>query len=417
MYKTITTILFVLLSTHILFAQEVYRTEPLNDKVHTLQVDKNGNWLALPIIDLNSNDYVRINFDLLSLSSNNLKYRIIHCNADWTPSKLMEIEYLDGFNDRLIDDFAESFNTTINYTNYNIELPNERQKLKLSGNYAVIVYAENDPDKELLRACFSVVDPQIQIVANVSSNTDIDTHKGHQQISFSIDHSNLNIRDVFSDLKIYVRQNNRRDNEVLVDKPTFVRNNELIYEHNRKLIFEAGNNYRRFESVSSKYNSINIEYTKFQHPYYYTTLQKDDARANKNYVYDKDQYGRYLIRNAESNGDPETDADYFITNFRLKADQPFLQPIYLNGEFTYDLFDNKYKMKYDPDKKEYYLTLTLKQGAYNYQYLAKEGDSYSTGLIEGNYYQTNNQYSILVYHRPMGYTSDLLIGALIFNEN
>lgn len=411
-------ILYTLLLTLVLnvgIAQKKYQTQPLNDKVGTLQVDKNGNFLSIPIIDLHGNDYVRINFDLLGVSTNNLRYRIIHCNADWTQSSLLEIEYLDGFNNRLIDDFAESFNTTVNYTNYNIELPNDRQKLKLSGNYAVIVYSDNDFDKELLRACFSVVDQQVQLIGSVSSNTDIDVNKNHQQVSFTIDYRNINIRDVFTDLKIYVRQNNRRDNEVIVDKPTFIRANELVYEHNRKLIFDAGNQYRRFESVSAKYNSINVAYTRFDYPYYYTTLRTDNVRANRNYVYDQGQYGRFLIRNAESNGDSDTDADYFITNFSLKADEPYLEPIYLNGEFTYDQFNDKYKMKYDPDKREYYLTLTLKQGAYNYQYLAKEEGVYSTSLVEGNYYQTNNQYTILVYHRPMGYVSDYLIGSLIFN--
>lgn len=410
-------IIFFLLILNMVQAQKIYQTEPLSDRVGTLQVDKNGNWLSLPIINLNNDDYIRINFDILGADSKDLKYKIIHCNADWTQSSLMEIEFLDGFNDRPINDFAESFNTTINYTNYNIELPNERQWLKLSGNYAVVVYSDNDSDNELLRACFSIVDEQIRLVANVSSNTDIDVNKTHQQVSFTIDHSNMDIRDVFSDLKIYVRQNNRRDNEVLVDKPTFIRPNQLVYEHNQKLIFDAGNQYRRFESVSPKYNSINIQSTVFKHPYYYTSLQTDNIRANRNYVYDKGQYGQFLIRNAESNGDPDTDADYFITNFSLKCPEPFLEPIYINGEFTYDLFNDKYKMKYDFDKKEYYLTLTLKQGAYNYQYLAKQDNVYSTGLIEGNYYETNNQYSILVYHRPMGYINDLLVGVLVIDGN
>ena len=417
MKRKLAYITFLLLIFNTAEAQKKYQTEPLSDRVGALQVDRNGNWLSLPFINLNGDDYVRINFDILGASSDNLKYKIIHCNADWTQSSLMDIEYLDGFNDRPINDYAESFNTTVNYTNYNIELPNERQRLKLSGNYAVVVYSDNDSDKELLRACFSVVDEQIHLSANVSSNTDIDVNKTHQQVSFTIDHSNMDIRDVFSDLKIYVRQNNRRDNQVLVDKPTFIRSNQLVYEHNRKLIFDAGNQYRRFESVSPRYNSINIESTVFKHPYYYTSLRTDNVRANKNYTYDKGQYGRFLIRNAESSGDPETDADYFITNFSLKVPEPFLEPVYLNGEFTYDLFNDKYQMKYDSDKKEYYLTLTLKQGAYNYQYLTKEDETYSTGQTEGNYFETNNQYSILVYHKPVGYMSDYLVGILIIDGN
>lgn len=403
--------LFVVLSTS-MYGQ-AYKTQALSREIHTIQVNAGGDWQRLPIIQLNNNDYIQINFDRLGPNSYKpLRYRLVNCYADWTRSKLMDIEYVDGFNDILIEDFAQSMNTTVDYMNFNLEIPNERQRIRLSGNYAVEVYEEDNPDKILLTACFSILNPEVSVTGSVSSNTDIDSNKEHQQLSFAINTTNLRIRDVFSDLKVFIRQNNRLDNQKSFVKPTFVQGNRLVYEFNKDLIFEAGNEYRRFESVSYRFNGLNIASTKYIRPYYYTYLVPDKIRAGRVYVYDRDQDGRFFIRNAEGR-DADTEADYFMTNFTLKADNPFLEPIYLNGAFTNDIFNEKSLMTYDYNQKEYHGAMLLKQGAYNYQYLAKSGKDYTTSLVEGNYFQTQNQYCIYVYHRPIGYQSDNLIAILL----
>lgn len=407
---------FLIISTVLMYGQ-VYRTEALSDDIHTIQVNAGGDWKRLPYIQLNNNDYIQINFDRLGANaSKQLRYRLVNCNADWTRSQLLDVEYVDGFNNIPIEDFALSFNTTVDYTNFNIEVPNERQRIRLSGNYVVEVYEEDNPNKVVLTACFSILDPEVQISGSVSSITDIDSHREHQQVSFVINTNNLRVRDVFSDLKVFVRQNNRIDNQKSFIKPTFIQGNRLVYEMNKDLIFEAGNQYRRFESVSFRYNGLNIASTEYIRPYFYTYIIPDKIRAGKRYVYDRDQYGLFFIRNAEGR-DSDIDADYFITNFRLKADSPFLEPIYLNGAFTNDIFNEKSLMTYDYNQKEYHGSMLLKQGAYNYQYLAKSGNKYTTSMVEGNYFETQNQYCIYVYHRPVGYQSDNLIAVLLITTN
>lgn len=414
----IRTIFIIILSIFAHLSQlqsQGYQTKALIDDIHTIQINANGNWQQLPVITLNSDNYIRINFDRLDNNEySNLRYKIVHCNADWTQSTLSDIDFVDGFNNLFIEDYAESINTTINYTNFNIEIPNDRQRLKLSGNYTVIVYEDGKPSEPILTACFSVLEPTIELKASVSPTTNIDAYKSHQQVNIEIDCFNIQLRDPFSDIKITVQQNNRRDNQVTNIKPTYIRGNKLVYEQNNSLIFEAGNVYRRFESVSYRYNGLNIQTTEYTPPYYYTYIRTGQIRADKRFVYDQDQNGRFLIRNAETpNGDSDTETDYFFTEFTLAASDPFLEPIYINGDLTDDTFNKSYLMEYDHNKKEYHGTLLLKQGLYNYQYLAKQGDKYSTSLIEGNYYETPNQYSIYVYHRSTGNRYDQLVGFLL----
>lgn len=415
MMKTIYIFILLLLFQLQLNAQ-TYRTQSLVKEAQTIQVNAMGNWASLPAIDLSGDNYVRINFDLLGQESlKPLRYRIISCDADWQKSRLLDIEYLEGFNDLPIEDYAQSVNTTIDYTNYNLEIPNDRQRIKLSGNYAIEVYDEDEPQKILLTACFSLFDSKVKIDGSVSSNTDIDVNKEHQQVSFTINTNNLQIRDPFSDLKIVVRQNNRIDNQRTQIKPTYIQGSNLIYEHNRNLIFEAGNEYRRFETVSYRYNGLHVESTEFVRPYYNSYIAPDKERSGKRYVYDQDQNGRFLIRNAEARGDSDTEADYFTTYFNLMMDEPILEPVYLNGSFTNNTFDDSYKMKYDIENKKYIAAVLLKQGAYNYQYLVKRGDVYTPALIEGNYFETQNEYTIYVYYRAIGSFADQLVGLLLIS--
>lgn len=68
-------------------------------------------------------------------------------------------------------------------------------------------------------------------------------------------------------------------------------------------------------------------------------------------------------------------------------------------------------MKYNAARQRYEGQLLLKQGYYSYQYLMDTGNGRgTTNPVEGNYYQTENEYSILVYYRQAGARYDRLVG-------
>ncbi len=390
---------------------QAYRTQVISPEIHTIQVNVNGNPSLNPVLRLNSGDAIYISFDRIGENSyDRLRYRILHCDAYWLPSRgISDIDYLDGFNDNLIEDYNPSVNTTVDYTHFSLSIPNKDAGVKLSGNYAVEVYEEGMPDKVLFTACFSVVDPMLSIGITISSNTDIDFNRHHQQLSFTLHHQTLNIRDPRNDLFVFAQQNNRLDNERKNIKPTYINPNKLIYEHNKELIFEAGNEYRRFETSSYRYNGMNVAHIEYVRPGYEMDIVTDKVKANRSYSYDQDQNGRFYIRSNETELS-DTEADYFTTNFSLAMDSPLNEDIYINGAFTNNTFSDMYKMKYDFNKKEYRLSLLLKQGLYNYQYLVKDGNKFSTAKTEGNYFETENEYTVYVYYRPTGQRYDSLIG-------
>lgn len=389
---------------------QAQRNEILVPNIKTLQVITNGDWLLPPVVKLNSDDFLHISFDELTHEYHRYIYTITHCNADWAPSDLTEIDYLNGFNNNPIDDYKPSFNTTMLYTHYRLRIPNEDVQITASGNYIVSVYLDNGSLDPVLKACFAVLDPQVGVTATVSSNTDIDTNASHQQVSFNVNYQGYNINTPQNEVKVQVLQNQRWDNHVTNLQPTYVSPGLLQYTHNRSLIFPAGNEYRRFEITNVHYATQGVDKIEYFAPYYHAVLFPDEPR--RNYSFDIDQNGRYYIRYNLAQ-DNETEADYLFVHFTLEMEQPLTGGnFYLQGEFTNDWFKPSSLLTYNTQDRAYECVQLLKQGAYNYLYLFVPDGSETgqTAQAAGNFYETENEYLILIYHRPFGGRYDKLIG-------
>jgi len=389
-------------------AQKIFRTDVFSPIIQSLQLKANGDWLKPPVINLSSNDYIEICFDELSINQTRFTYSVIHCNADWTKSSLTTGEYMTGFQNLLLYDYEPSFNTTMDYTHYKLLLPNDDVKFLASGNYAILISEEGNENKPVLSACFSIVEQQVKTQLSVTANTDIDFNKSHQQLSLTVDYPS-NVFSSLQNFKIYALQNNRRDNMVLLSAPSGVQPGKLTYQHNRNLIFEAGNEYRRFETVSTRYNGMNVHSIRFFSPYYHQKLYPDDLRSRKSYIYDEDQNGRFFIRTNDAYN-YDTESDYTFVHFSLPCEHPFSDDIYILSEAFYNLLDERSKMTYNYENKAYEKAVFLKQGLYNYLYVSSKEGKATSGLAEGNYFQTENEYMILVYYRPPGGRYDKLIG-------
>ncbi len=398
---------FQVLSTNV----EDTRTLITDTRFKSLQIRLDGNDFFPPIIALNSDDAINISFDELSEERSYLRYSVIHCNADWTPSNLTESEYVSGFNYGDITDYKFSIGTLCHYVHYSFTLPNDEIRFLVSGNYLVRIYNEDDPDNTLLQARFFVSENTVSVGTSVTSRTDTDYNNEHQQVSFIIDTRDYLIRNMYSDIKAYVTQNSRYDNEVMVDRPLMVSGKKITYDHNKNLIFEAGNEFRRMETVVQHGISMNVEKISYHHPFYHAQLYTDYVRYDQPYSFDKTQMGRFTIRSSEAN-DSDNGSEYIVTHFTLDAGGKINGGnIYLNGEFSNNLFSSSTMMKYDPASGFYTADLLLKQGAYNYQYLfVPDGTSRGYSSIEGNKYQTINEYLVRIYHHAPTSRYDRLIG-------
>ena len=372
------------------------------DNIRTIQAQVNGKWGEQPVMLLGSG-YVDISFDDLQRDYMRYTYRITHCNANWESSGLYEGDYMTGINgSTVIETYEPSVNTEMLYNH-------ATHRLLLSGNYKVDIFDDVDDENPVATVCFSLLEPKVGIDIKVSANTDIDSYQNHQQVDLNINYQTLTTSNPEMELIPVVTQNRRWDNRVMNLKPSYLRPNQLVYTHNRSLIFPAGNEYRRFEILSEYVPTMRVDRMKYEEPYYHAYIFED--LPVKNYKYDQDQNGRFLIRNS-NNTNNDTESDYFITHFTLKTPQLADGDLYLFGDLTDNMMWDENRMEYNLIEHQYEISIPLKQGSYNYQYLfVRTGEAVGqTGPTEGNFHETENEYCVYVYHRPFGGRYDKLVG-------
>lgn len=399
----------ILLACFGCLAASAQRHELLSERIASLQVVVNDDWTALPVVTLGAGDVLNVGFDDLSHTYHRYCYKIEHCEADWTPSEgLFESDYCQGFaSGNTIDDLQESVNTNQLYTHYQFCLPNSKCRIKMSGNYKLTVYDENEEDKPVLVVCFMVVEPAMTVGLGVTTNTDLGVDRCYQQVDMKLDYGQVRVTNPASQIMTVVMQNGRWDNAVVNAKPQMVSGNGLAWTHNRDLIFQGGNEYRKFEMLDVTHTTMGLESVEWDGTMYHAYVWPDEPRPS--YVYDEDANGAFLIRNSD-NVEIDNTCEYLMVHFRLNS-QRLPYDVWLNGAWTYDSFAPKYLMTWNDEQQLYEADVWLKQGYYNYQYLTltPEG-SYVVVPSEGNFYQTENQYQALVYYRAPGGRTDRLVG-------
>lgn len=413
MRKIALTAIFCTILSAALCAQ-TYTFGTNTQQIRTLKVHQVNDKLSNPVIVLNSNNQIRISWDEMSHDFRRFSYRIIHCNQDWTKSEISLLEYMDGFAENDVEQYEKSYSTSTLYTHYYIDLPNNNVRFKYSGNYAVEFFDKDGDGKTLMTALFMLVDNKVSVAASITANTDIDFEKHHQQLSVEVKPAGLALNRPENEIKITVSKNRLREESRMNIKPKYVSPQKLTYEHDNDLIFEAGNEYRRFEITSFKHSGRNVNKVVFFKPFYNAELFPDEARLNT-YVYDQDQNGKYLINNTDYDN-VDVCSDYFLVHFSYPVKQPWIDGgLFLSGELVENKTDNNSKLIYNFERGTYEKTLMLKQGSYNYRYVFKPSGSndYTLSKTEGSYWQTENEYQVYVYYRPFGGRYDQLVG---FNE-
>ncbi len=391
-------------------------TQIYDENIKTLQVLPNGESLMLPVIEFGSADEIVVSFDELSYEASNFYYKIVHCDAYWNESNLASMEYLDGFDGGMIDMYEYSVNTTVNYIHYKIVFPNDDVRLKLSGNYAVQIARDGDfEDGVVATACFSLVEPMVDINVGVNGVTKKELNGRYQAVALDVMVEGVGAQDKMQDFIVVVRQNNRWDNMAYLLRPTYVNGDKLRYENNDALIFEGGNQYRSIDFSSRYTYGAGINYVDFDQDMYHVVLEADASRAGNQEAYAMDVHGAYVV-NLQKNDYSDTEADYMWVHFYYPAKTPYLEGrMYILGDLTQNLVDDKSEMIYDFSDKCYMCSLLLKQGGYNYVYALKSKNKKELSVMqtEGSFWQSRNRYEVMVYYRPFGARYDRLVGMFI----
>jgi hypothetical protein len=396
----------------------MYKNHVFDPRIKTVQLYKDGWNLSYPIMKLNSNDKLLLNFDLLGNQPETYYYTFIHCDKDWNKSDIFPNDYLNGFTENPIEDYANSFNTTVSYIHYRLSFPNERVSITLSGNYIIEIYSSGKPEEPVITQRFIVSEEVTKIDITAHRPQMTKENNTHQQVDFVVNYTGLSINDPYRNVFASILQNGKWDNAKRNLKPEFYGNNELKYNSlSDKNIFQGGNEFRYFDIKSIRYKSEYIKRIDFVSSNYNVFLYPSENREHKPYFYWQDFNGKYYIAFQEGKR-PDIESDYVNVYFTLPSDQLISGGnMYVSGGLNNWEFNKNNLMNYNPESKEYECTMLLKQGWYNYEYVfLKNGDTTGTAtLFEGSHYETENDYIVLIYYRNPRDRYDRVIGTASAN--
>lgn len=388
------------------------------DNIKSVRFHLDGLLLTYPIVDLGSSTPLVLSFDDLDGDVKDYSYRIIHCDRDWQPSQLNTMEYLDGFTEELIDNFQYSFKTVQLFTHYRLFLPNNDMRWTISGNYLLVVYEDEGDKVPVITRRFVVVDPKIQIQPRLVRPSQVSKSRTHQEIDFSVDHQRLDIRSPQIEIRAAVLQNGRWDNAVTDLKPFFTRANELVFDYQDKIVFPAGREFRYLDLRSLRFRSENISAIESYRDGYEVILYKDEKRTNQSFFTREDINGKFVIESYDQQ-DFDLSSDYADVLFTLYSPAELGGEVYLLGAISDWQPREAFKMVYNPAINGYVTKVLLKQGYYEYAYGVMPDVEGARTLdmseTEGNSYETQNDYTIIVYYRPFGSRYDQVIGAVTFD--
>lgn len=371
--------------------------------------------LRQPVVSLNQHMPLVLEFDQLTARGGSFRAKFIHCNADWTQSVLSEVEFTYEFNDYPLTEYRASFSTKVPYVHYVFQLP----KVKLPGNYVLVVYDERER-KPVLSRRFMVFDPKVRVGGGITASSGISEQRTSQQVNFTIDYKGFPLASPQTDLRVVMRKNFRWDQQKSGFKPSSVNPFDQTLDFQFFKLennFPGGNEFRYFDSRTLAGRGFGIASIERTDEYTELVLQMDKPRSDDPYFQTDDFNGQYIVDHRESrNGSVQ--ADYTPVIFTLKAKEMPDAEVFVNGAFNLWQLNDINAMVYDPDHEAYHAIIMIKQGVVNYEYVVVGPDGKKDeALLEGNYSGTENDYDILIYHRPPAGRADLLIGYQTFEWN
>ncbi len=355
---------------------------------------------------------ITLSFDDLNADEYDYSYKIEHCDMNWELSNLMESEFIDGYAEERIRNYENSFNTLQPYTHYKVVLPNENTRLKISGNYIISILDENSD--VVFKRKFVVYRPQVRVGVAIFKSRDISYLNTKQAVEFTINHPNLLINNPSEEIFPVIIQNGNWQTAIKGLKPQFYRGTQLLYKYNKETSFWGGNEFLYFDSKSIRNSTLNIAKVELGRELYHSYLYTNEERIDQPYTLFEDINGNFIVRTL--NGiNQDLDADYSWIHFSLESMENLDgKDIYVQGKFNNWKLDESNKLKYNTQSGSYEANILLKQGFYNYQYVTKNNEgTVSNYDIDGSHFQTENDYTVLVYYKKFGsrYTEVIGIGS------
>lgn len=384
---------------------QVDKIEP--SYISTVQFKGSTDQSQLPIVRLG--ERLQLSFDALNGEEADYYYTITHHDFDWKPSELSKSEYLDGFDEMRIQTYENSLNTLQIFSHYQLSIPNrDTRQIKKSGNYILSILNKND--ELVFTRRFLVAENIATVGVEIKRSRDLKVIDEKQVVQFSVNSPNLLLTNPKQTVKALVLQNHNLKTGITDLVPQYTMGNELIYKYDKEATFGGGNEFLAFDNKDerSATNGVrSISLSDVYENYLYTNI----PRFDRPYTYDPDINGNFVVRNVDARNQ-DLEAEYVRMHFNLQYYEDLGdKELHLYGNFNNWTIDGSTYMKYDSQSDSYRNTRLFKQGYYDYKYVVVNRDgSIDEGAVSGDFWQTENEYTVIIYFRELGGRYDRIIG-------
>lgn len=419
--KKIISVTFFFLCSVLLFAQR----EP--DRIYMPNINGvkffiHGNQMGYPIIRVGAVNSLELHFDDLDGKIKNYYYTYQLCNADWTPVDLNILDYVQGFTQDRLTQYRVSSIAKVKYVHYQALLPDKNCLPYKAGNYLLKVFLNGDTSKLVFTKRLLVLNDIVPISVKIQQPYNSALTRTHHKVQFSIDKAQINIFNPAQQLKIVVLQNYRWDNAVTGIQPLFMRNNVYEYNGEQDCLFPAGKEFRWADLRSFRFQSERVDHVDNYNTPADIFIRLDPQRTGERFLQHVDYDGFFYIDCTDANN-PWWQGDYGNVHFTFVPanNQPYAgKDVYIIGEMTAYKLNDSTKMLYNAEKGVYEKTMLLKQGFYSYTYVTKDikdkNARASNAETDGDYYETEDTYTVLVYYKSLSGRHDELVGAVSINS-
>lgn len=357
-----------------------------------------------PCFSIDNQENWNLQFDDLSLQSTSYSLRIIHCQADWKPSNLSEIEYLEQFNDIPLRNTTSSMGTKIPYQHFQINLP----KTRVSGNFIAMIYANRNKRDTILTRRYSIYQNEMTVAGKMNFAKTNTLRNTHQALEINLLYPDNYLISSEDDIRIEVRKNNQSENQIKSFPRPIINSMERRITfpfYNQENSVPGGNEYRMIDARSSQQKLSYVASLQTENRYTEIIAALEQPQGNYSYVQRPDFNGAFVISNYENPSQPLM-CDYMWCQFNLKSAQLSNEKIYVLGAFNSFVKNTSSEMIYNSNTGVYSSRILIKQGIYNYLFASNATTNTS---LEGNHAQTENQYEVLVYFKKPGQRNDSLV--------
>ena len=398
---------------------EMVQSSPFKvaDNLRSATITDGSGLPRFPLIEING-ERLLFQFDLIQDDREWLHYRLIPCDMMGNVVEVDPSEFIQGFYQGEINDVELAFNTTTDYAHFSLTFPNDMMKPIQSGRYWLLVYRDDDfqnEDNQVVAFPLFVSGGRMNVNARRLKSNDVSKIYSHQQIETFAFPDQTSFNDIPRDIRVMIYQNFDLTTTLPPIAPTFITPDQWTFQHLDIAGFPGGNEWRVMDTRQIVTPGFHIDHTLPNQDLPEIWVMQDEFNAKSHYGWSDMNGITQMSTNIPSSH--ALDADYLKTHFQLKARAFTEGSVFVEFQTALGIRE-RLRLTYNNETQSYEGYGYLKQGIYNYRYRWISG--YSTddelGYTEGNFFDTQNMYQVLLYQKDPLYQKDQILGAYLIQK-